>query len=185
MNGLESTNALDGPLKGEAALSFRTRLALPSEQFIAQCIRQNVQFSGPGGSRRNRVRSGIRLRHPDWPLWEGIAGERRESALNLETAAQRLRLTVACEQRAELPTELPSMPWKGRKVSPEHPLYPWFVSYALDLLAAQGGSPAEAAERLSWSTSSFLRQLHSDKLVWSAALKIRNQLSLAPLLPPR
>lgn len=185
---MESTNLspFRSPLlSGDSAEQFRNLLALPLAQFIRECHRQPLQFSGPGGSRRNRVKTGIRLTHPALPCCSGEAGEAREAERNLESAALRLRLAAAMEQRTTLPFPTTPLPWKRPPISLEHPLYPWFVSLFLDSLEENCGEIAPVAAQLGWSQSALLKQLFRDKQLWKLVAERRQSLELKTLLPPR
>ncbi len=158
---------------------------MPEAEFAALCETDRMQLGGPGGQHRNRVKTGIRLRHPRWPDFEGVSGESRDGGRNLLAAARQLRLVLACALRFPFPETLPALPWPAASaISPDHPLAPLWVSLALDALAEENGSPAAAAARLGRSTSSYLRNLRAQKLAWAAAQKIRAALGLPPLKAP-
>src|SRR4051812_15235604 len=69
-------------------------LLLKPEDLLKRCRQDRFQASGPGGQKRNRVYSGVRLTHSDTGL-SVEACARRESLRNLEDALHRLRLELA------------------------------------------------------------------------------------------
>lgn len=69
-------------------------LALEPEALLRRCDQTPFQGPGPGGQKRNRVYSGVRLRHAESGL-SAEASERREARRNLADALHRLRLAMA------------------------------------------------------------------------------------------
>ncbi len=163
---------------------FRALLQLPEEAFISQCVVERTQAGGPGGQHRNRTYTGTRLRHPRFPDLETMAAGHREGGRNLTDAAGQLRSLLALTQRHSPPESLPPLPWKPGHVSTGHPLYPLFLSLALDLLEVHTGHIAEAAQALGWSGSALVRQLHRDKHAWMALQRCRERFGLSALKAP-
>jgi hypothetical protein len=69
-------------------------LSLPPENLLKDCGQARFQGSGPGGQKRNRVYSGVRLTH----VPSGLTAEcvdSRASGRNVGEALSRLRLVIA------------------------------------------------------------------------------------------
>jgi hypothetical protein len=165
-----------------AAAAYRW-LALPPEALLRACRQSRFQGSGPGGQKRNRVYSGIRLTHPDSGLTaESVAS--RESKRNLQDALARLRLNLALSAATSAadPAETAAGLSAFRAAcNPAHGDFPGFALRALHQLAWQGGQIAPAAAALGCTASALARFLKGEKAVWAKALAIREGNGLGPL----
>lgn len=136
--------------------------ALPEPLLLADCELERLRRSGPGGQRRNKVETGVRLRHRPTGL-VGEATERRSARQNHAAAVQRLRCLLALHVRR--PASAPSELWLRRSrggrlaVSPDHADAPALLAEALDLLAALDWDHRAAAERLGVSATQLVRLL--------------------------
>lgn len=168
-------------------------LALPPESFLKLCERTNFQASGPGGQKRNRVLSAVRLEHPPTGL-RAEAKARREVALNQKDALQKLRLLLALDAAtlvadqpdrhpdfiaAQLPAAWPAF---RAKINPDHPEFPNAAFLALAQLASAAGELAPAAQTLGLSTSAFVRFLKLSGPVLQGARDLRRRFERPPLL---
>jgi hypothetical protein len=150
---------------------------------LRQCREERYRASGPGGQRRNKVETAVRLRHPA----SGAvvqAEESRSLEENRARAIRRLRERIAIEVRAPFDLESPALPadfvaQRGPRgalaVNRRNPAYPIVIATALDALAAAGGSYARAARALGLTTSQLLRFLKSDAEVWRAIEESRSR----------
>jgi len=143
--------------------------ALPDEMLWSQCELRQVRRSGPGGQRRNKVSTGIVLRHKPTGI-EAEATERRSQAENRRVALFRLRLNLALKVRSVGGGEAdrrrkPSELWRRRvragriSISPTHRHFPALLAEALDTIAALGTDVAQAAAGLQVSSSQLVRLL--------------------------
>ncbi len=155
--------------------SLRSRwLRQADAELLRDCREERYRASGPGGQRRNKVETAVRLRH----LPSGVvvqAEESRSLEENRTRALRRLRLRLAIEVRETFDLGAPALPPEfvaqrtpeGRiAVNPKNPAYPIALAVALDALSAAGGSYAVAASALGVTTSQLLRLLRSDPQVW-------------------
>jgi hypothetical protein len=140
---------------------------LSDDELLTQCDQQRLRRSGPGGQRRNKVETAVRLTHRGTGI-VAEANERRSTAENLRAALGRLRMTLAVEVRSQLVTEGPSDLWRSRLrngrlvVSPGHADLPRVVCEALDQLAAVEWDLATAAARLQTTPSQVTRLLRRE-----------------------
>lgn len=151
-------------------------LRLDDVALLKECRQERYRASGPGGQRRNKVETAIRLHHQVSGL-VSQAEESRSPEENRTRALRRLRERMALELRAPFDLEVPSLvpeflAQRGAKgslsVNPRNRSYPIVVATLLDALEAARGSYAKAASALGLSTSQLLRFLRSDPQVWRA-----------------
>src|SRR5215471_5713076 len=81
-----------------------TWTVLSDDQLLAQCEVDTYRASGPGGQKRNKTSSAVRLRHPPTGLLV-IAEESRSQHENRARALRRLRQALYLKWRDELSPE--------------------------------------------------------------------------------
>lgn len=172
-------------------------LRLDDPPLLAQCDQDRFRASGPGGQKRNKTDSAVRLRHRPTGL-SAEAVESRSQHENRARALRRLRLEIALHARAPVasealgPTEAPEPPeeladalrvGKGRAISMgrRDARYPATVAAIFDRLAACGWEIGTAASALGVSTSALGRFLEGDPAVWRAVQQQRQAAGLSPL----
>jgi hypothetical protein len=165
---------------------------LSDVQLLAQCAVDTYRASGPGGQKRNKTSSAVRLRHPPTGLLV-IAEESRSQHENRARALRRLRQALYLKCRDELPLEalatLASQPeyaavrdGDGRlHVGRKDPRFWPVVGLVLDVLQAVGASVSEAAAKMGISTGNLIDFLQSDEKVWEQANYLRRRFGLKPL----
>src|SRR2546426_10014971 len=77
---------------------------LSDEQLLAQCAVDTYRASGPGGQKRNKTSSAVRLRHPPSGLLV-IAEESRSQHENRARALRRLRRALYLHLREPVTPE--------------------------------------------------------------------------------
>src|SRR5262245_9042306 len=93
-------------LDGGKVVSRAAWTCLTDEQLLAQCEVDTYRASGPGGQKRNKTSSAVRLRHPPSGLIV-IAEESRSQHQNRAKALVRMRRALYLKLRDELaPGEL-------------------------------------------------------------------------------
>ncbi len=167
-------------------LSRSTWSSLSEDQLLAQCEVDTSRASGPGGQKRNKTSSAVRLRHTPTGLIV-IAEESRSQHENKAKALQRLWKALFLNLRDE---------FAGESLAPEaisaHPDYreardgsgklhmnaknPRFwpaVGVVLDVLNAVEARVADAAELLGVSTGNLIDFLQTDPKLWQEANRLR------------
>jgi hypothetical protein len=166
---------------------------LSDEQLLAQCEVDTYRASGPGGQKRNKTSSAVRLRHPPSGLIV-IAEESRSQHENRARALRRLRRALYLNVREEVPAGGPgggpSLPeglagarnGGGRlHLGRKDPRYWPAVGAVLDVLAAAGGRLSEAAALLGTSTANLGDFLRTEDKVWEQANRLRARFGHRPL----
>jgi hypothetical protein len=174
--------------------SRRTWSALTDAQLLDQCSVDTYRASGPGGQKRNKTSSAVRLRHGPSGLLV-IAEESRSQYENKAKALRRLRQALYLKLREELlpdalsPDKITALPEYGPARSAEGRLHlgrkdPRFwpaVGIVLDVLQAKEARVAEAAAVLGVSTGNLIDFLGTDAKVFEQANILRTRFGHKPL----
>jgi hypothetical protein len=162
---------------------------LNDSQLLAQCEVDTYRASGPGGQKRNKTSSAVRIRHLPSGLIV-IAEESRSQHENRARALKRLRQALFLKIREEgAPETLCSQPdyqgiWNGGgrlDLGRKDPRYWPAVGLVLDVLLATQGRVSDAAEALGISTGNLVAFLGSDAKVWEQANHLRERFGHKPL----
>jgi hypothetical protein len=167
---------------------------LSDAQLLAQCEVDTYRASGPGGQKRNKTSSAVRLRHLPSGLIV-IAEESRSQHENKAKALKRLRKALYLDLRedllieirtpetiAALPDYAPARSKDGKlHLSGKDPRFWPAVGVVLDVLAAVEARVADAAELLGISTGNLIGFLETDPKVWQQANVLRARFEQKPL----
>jgi hypothetical protein len=171
-----------------AAFDPRELRNATDEQILKHCRWEAFRASGPGGQKRNKTSSAIRLVHLPTQI-AAIANESRSQAANRASALRRLRHRMTLELRS--PVDLDHFvvpPWftdlcKADRLhlSPKSQHYLPAMGLLLDVITACEGSVSVAAKRLGLSTGNLARFFQHDEKMMAHLNTLRAAHSLKPL----
>jgi len=173
---LEEVKVID---KGKA--SAREFLSLEDDALLDQCSVDNYRASGPGGQKRNKTSSAVRLRHHPSGL-SVTAADDRSQHVNKRRALRRLRQAIALHARTPVNLEeyertalLSScISYAGRlAVGRRDRRYYLAVGEVLDVLWACDLHVSEAAKRIGVSTANLVKFMQNDPKVWECINQTR------------
>lgn len=164
-------------------------LELDDRQLLAQCEVHTYRAGGPGGQKRNKTDSAVRLHHGPTGLIV-TATESRSQHENKARAVRRLRQAIALEIRRPVDLAAFRRPaWyedilrpNGRlDLSPKSPAFLHVVRLVLDVIDACRGSVADAAEKLGITTGNLVHFIQADARLWEQANRLRARHGCKPL----
>jgi hypothetical protein len=152
---------------------------LSDEQLLKQCRFEAFRGPGPGGQKRNKTSSAVRLVHAPSGI-AVLAGESRSQHQNRAAALRRMRHAIAVQIRHPFDAAL----WESKNldVSRRAEHYPAVIGAVLDALAEENWSVSRAAEKLGVSTGQLVKFLKSDEKVWTELSRQRKKLNLRSLI---
>ncbi len=167
-------------------------LVLSDEQLLAQCAVHAYRASGPGGQKRNKTSSAVRLHHTPTGLC-AQGEEDRSQHVNKRRALRRLRLVLATEcivatapvdflASETMQTHRSSGRLVIRQRDPDAPL---LFNELLGLFEGTSAQVRTAAECLEISTANLVEVFAADVHVWRKVNQIRRQHGLKPLNMPQ
>ena len=164
----------------------QTRTEPSDVQLLADCDVDTYRASGPGGQKRNKTESAVRLRHKPTGIIV-IANESRSQAENRVRALKRLRTALALRVRHPVSDGVPAaiaacIDREGRlRVGRRDARYLPCAAAALDVLQATSGSVADAAKRIGITTGNLSSFLTDDDDLMTEANRLRASFGLKPL----
>jgi hypothetical protein len=150
---------------------------LSDEQLLAQCRFEAFRGPGPGGQKKNKTSSAVRITHVPTGI-SVIAGESRSQHQNRATALIRLRHRLALEIREPLATRTSPI---DLDISLRNPEYPTILGEVMDTLSQNQWSISDAAKDLKITTARLIRFLHKDEKLWTAVNDQRRKVGLKML----
>jgi len=170
---------------------------LTDDQLLAQCEVDTYRASGPGGQKRNKTSSAVRVRHPPSGLIV-IAEESRSQHENRALALRRLRQALYLKIRDETPPgSLTAEAVQGRdgyrdargadgrlRLGLKDARFWPAVGVVLDVLQASEARVSDAAALLGVSTGNLVDFLEADPRVWEQANQLRARFGQKPLRGP-
>jgi len=168
--------------------------SLTDEQLLNQCKVDTYRASGPGGQKRNKTSSAVRLRHLPSGLIV-IAEESRSQHENRVRALRRLRQALFLKIRDDLAADsLTPETFRQRDdyrdarnangrldLGRKDPRFWPAVGLVLDVLAAAQARVSDAARVLGISTGNLIDFLAVDPKVWEQANILRTRFGQKPL----
>jgi hypothetical protein len=167
---------------------------LSDTQLLAECALDTYRASGPGGQKRNKTSSAVRLRHLPTGLIV-IAEETRSQHENRARALRRLREALYLKIRDALPAETLTLEnvatqpayhdardAAGRlDLKRKDPRFWPAVGVVLDVIQALEARVSDAAAVLGVSTGNLIDFLSRDPKVWEQADILRARFGHKPL----
>jgi len=166
--------------------------SLTDDQLLGQCDVDTYRASGPGGQKRNKTSSAVRLRHGPSGLMV-IAEESRSQHENKAKALRRIRQALYLQIRDDLPDRSPeavaALPDYREARGPDGRLHlgkkdPRFwpaVGVVLDVLQAVAARVSDAAALLGISTGNLIDFVQSEPKVWQQVNVLRARCGQKPL----
>jgi hypothetical protein len=161
---------------------------LPDEKLLAECDVQTFRASGPGGQKRNKTDSAVRIIHRPSGI-VAIANESRSQHENRARALKRLRKTLTLRMRRSLedgvvPEAIGAVIGRdGRlRVGLRDARFLPAAGAVLDVLQATEGSVSAAAQRIGLSTANLSSFITADEDVLVEANRLRAFFGLRPLV---
>jgi len=178
--------------KSAVAPGQRDRMLVsPDARLLAECDVDRFRASGPGGQKRNKTESAVRLRHRPTGLIT-IGTESRSQHENRARALARLRVHIALDLREAVdlagytaPAPLAKLLERGAAGVGERTRrsveYLAGVAALLDVLEAADCSVRDAARALGSSTGALSRLLLADERVARKVNELRAARGMRPL----
>ncbi|MDA0841689.1 MAG: peptide chain release factor-like protein [Planctomycetota bacterium] len=164
-------------------------LCFSDKDLLSDCTEEFIRSGGPGGQKRNKTSSAVRLTH----LPTGIivkATESRSREENRTSALRHLRRTIALEIRRDLDLDHYKSPAltigyqdasNRFRINKKNPHWPLVVSHILDLLQATRGRVSECSNLLGCSTGQLIDFLSIEPDLLAAANAVRASHGVKPL----
>lgn len=166
--------------------------SLSDSQLLAQCEVDTYRASGPGGQKRNKTSSAVRLRHPPSGLLV-IAEESRSQHENRARALKRLReaIYLKCRELVSCSEgegnnirhllEILTGPCDRLLLGKRDPRFWPVAGLVLDVLNFTEGKLSEASNQLGISTGNLIDFLQTSPKLWEQVNYLRKEYDLKPL----
>lgn len=163
-------------------------LQLDDEKFLKECRIDTYQASGPGGQKRNRKYSAVRITHLPTCLI-AFSKESRSYHENRKRALRRLRKIIALTIRNDLPPEKFEIPEGIRElfrenklqINQKNPLYPIFCATIIDALFLAKGVIRDTCALLKISSGQLGKILKKDRELLEEVNQLRKYFNLKAL----
>lgn len=158
---------------------------LTDAQLLAQCDIDTYRASGPGGQKRNKTSSAVRLRHSPSGLLV-IAEESRSQHENKAKALKRLRQNFWLELREPPDVMHPALQAARDgddrfSLGVRDPRYLPAVAAILDVFNSTNAAVRDTATVLGTTTANLVNFLGADDRVWRAVNALRTKHKQTPL----
>jgi hypothetical protein len=155
-------------------------LAQSEEELLRFCRVEFYKSGGPGGQKRNKTSSAAKITHTPSGV-EAHSNDFRSQSENRVRALHRLRFKIAATLRTPMTLSFYEPPaWLGKYITGSKLLvnaknheFARAAAHVLDLLQSADGNYARVAALIGSSTSSLVRWLGQEHVIWDAACAIR------------
>lgn len=154
-------------------------LTATDDELLAHCRMDVARGTGPGGQKRNRTESAVRLTVEDTTI-QVLCDQSRSQHRNRELALRELRLRLALECR--FPTR-ESMPWSDPPPV-KQPEFTLWIAQVLDVVAGHGWRVGDAVQAMDVSTNRFSQAVLTDDRVARVVNRERERNGMRPLKRP-
>ena len=158
-------------------------LLRPQSEWKKECTLEKFQGKGPGGQKRNRVYSGVRLVHPNGFTVEAVT--HREVQRNEQDAYRKITLEAAFDYAPYVERGLSmALPYfqkfQNNRINENNDFYAAFCCFSVAAITLDRGRTQLAAEHSGWSSSALIRQWGRDKRLWTEINKLRQKFGKGP-----
>lgn len=158
------------------------------DELLKDCEFRRQRRSGPGGQHRNKVETGVFVKHVPTGI-EAAGTEERSQSKNRSVAIDRLRVKLAIEHRDGASPKSPSELWRSRcrggriSVSGKHVDFATLLAEVLDALHRFDCDFEPAAEYLGCTRSQVVKLLSIDPAALTQVNRWRADRGQKPLSP--
>lgn len=150
-------------------------LQLNEAKLLAECRCDTMRGTGPGGQKRNKTESAVRITHIKTNI-VAFDDEQRSQHINRHRALQKLRLQIALELRQ------PPTTWTMPVPSVKSENFVLWAAVALDAMHSEDYGVAAAAKLLGTTTSQLVKNLAKSPKLWQFVNAQRTARNLQPLV---
>jgi len=147
-------------------------LYLTDQELMELCIFDRFRANGPGGQKKNKTDSAVRIRHISSGL-VGLSTESRSQHVNRIYALRRLRLKIALtlrntdqDDRGDLEEFVQQTKKRSFKLNIRGPRYPIIVASLFDELSVNDWKISITAKKIGITSSALNKFLRSNPEVW-------------------
>ena len=150
-------------------------LTCEDNELLKECTFTEFQSSGPGGQKRNRKYSSVRLFHQVSGI-EVTAVKSRSQNTNKHLALRKLRCRIAMHVRCSVTLSVETL-----NISLRNSQYPCLLAVLFDTMHRCGFKVSDASKLLEISTGKLVKLLARDSDAWQVINSERKQLGLSIL----
>ena len=150
-------------------------LSSDDSDLLKNCNFDEYQASGPGGQKRNRKYSAVRLTHLPTGI-EVCSAESRSQKQNRSSALKKLRNLIAVTVRSE---DSPII--ESSVIGLNNARYPLFLAKLFDELHSCEFRISEVAASMGFSTGKLVKLISRDTHIWQLINSERKKRGLNPL----
>ena len=160
------------------AVSRDAILLAGEDELSGKCRITFTKGSGPGGQKRNKTSSAVRVELPGFNAVATDCTERSQFR-NRSNALRKLKMQIAFNHR-----NLPAVPPSSMTCAVTSPNYPFFAAHLLDVLEENSFDHRKSAAACQISPSALLKKIHRDPDFWVLFQKRRKDAGLPALHLP-
>ena len=150
-------------------------LSFSDEELLSRCTQDFFKASGPGGQKKNKTSSAVRLILKESSI-QASASEDRQQSVNKKRALRRLRFEIALNMRESYES------WKGDwNINDKNPQFPLLTASLIDGLEECNYQVSDLAKMMGKSTSALIKVLYKSQIVWRFINDQRRQRGLKVL----